>query len=322
MKLKEIADILEAELRGDGELEIKGVSSLEDAVEGEIAPFYRKKYEKLALSSKASAFLVGPDTVIPGKNLIISENPRATLIKLIKIFHPEEPGEKGISPNATVDPTAKIGRDVYIGDFVKIGKNVVLGDGVKIDAGVVVYHDVKIGSGTRIYSNVVIREGTEIGERCIIHPGVVIGCDGFGFEAGEKIPQVGRVVIGDDVEIGANTVIDRSALGTTRIGNRVKIGNLCLIAHGTKIGEDSMFAGMIAIGGSAKIGKGVICGGMAGIRDNVEVGDRAMIAAKACVLRKVAPGDIIGGCPNTKLNTWKRAMVRLYRLGKKGKDKE
>ena len=322
MRLKEIARLLEAELRGNGEIEITGVSSLDDAVEGEIAPFYRKKYEKLALSSKASALLVGPDTVVPGRNLIVSSNPRATLIKLIKLFHPEETPKRGISSTATVDPTAKIGRDVYIGDFVKIGRNVVLEDGVSIDSGVIIYHDVKIGSQTRIYSNVVIREGTEIGKRCIIHPGVVIGCDGFGFEGGEKIPQVGRVVIGDDVEIGGNTVIDRAALGTTRIGDRVKIGNLCLIAHGTKIGEDSMFAGMIAIGGSARIGKGVICGGLAGIRDNLEVGDGAMIAAMTCVFRKVAPGEIVGGCPNTDINTWKRAMVRLYRLGKKGKDKE
>ncbi len=322
MKLKEIARILGAELRGDGEIEIIGVSSLEDAREGEIAPYYRKTYEKLALSSRASAFLVGPNTLLEGRALLICENPRATLIKLIKIFHPQGTGKKGISPTAAISPTARLGRDVFVGDFVKIGENVVIGDGVEIHAGTVIYENVKIGANTKIYANVVIREGTEIGKRCIIHPGVVIGCDGFGFEAGEKIPQVGRVIIGDDVEIGGGTVIDRAALGTTKIGNRVKIGNLCLIAHGTKIGDDSMFAGMIAIGGSARIGRGVICGGMAGIRDNLEVGDGAMIAAMTCVFRKVAPGEVVGGCPNTDIKTWKMAMARLYRLGKKGKDKD
>ncbi len=322
MKLKEIAEKLGLELRGNGEVDINGVSSLEDAREGEIAPFYRKIYERVALSSKASAFLVGPDTLIEGRNLLVSPRPRADLIRLIRLFHPERPPRRGISPTAIIHPTVQLGRDVYIGDFVKIGENSVLGDGVEIHAGSVIYPDVKIGPYTRIYSNVVIREGTEIGEKCIIHPGVVIGCDGFGFEAGEKIPQVGRVIIGSEVEIGANTVIDRAALGATRIENRVKIGNLCLIAHGTKIGEGSMLAGMIAIGGSARIGKGVICGGMVGIRDNLEVGDGAMIAAKTCVFRPVAPGEVVGGCPNTALTRWKRAMAWLYRLGKKGKDKK
>ncbi len=322
MKLKEIAKSLGLELVGDGELEITGVSSLEDARKGEIAPLYRKAFEKLVGSSRASAFLVGPDTRLAGKNLLVSKNPRADLIRLIKLFHPEEPRREGIASTAVIHPTARIGKGVYIGDFVKIGENAVVGDGVEIHAGTVIYHDVEIGSRTKIYSNVVIREGTRIGEGCIIHPGVVIGCDGFGFEAGEKIPQVGGVLVGDDVEIGANTVIDRAALGYTKIGTGVKIGNLCLIAHGTRIGEGSMFAGMIAIGGSARIGKGVICGGMVGIRDNLEVGDGAIIAAKTCVFRPVAPGEVVGGCPNTNLTRWKRAMARLYRLGKKGKDKE
>lgn len=317
MKLKEIAEKIGGKLLGNGDVEIKGVSTLEEAREGDLAPFYRKKFLPLAETTSASALLTVKGLELEGKNLLIVDNPRIALAEIISLLYPEK-RKKGISPTAKISGSARIGRDVYLGEYVVIGDNSEVGDGTEIHSGSIIYEDVRIGKNCRIYSNVVIREGTRIGDNVILHPGVIIGADGFGFEEGRKIPQVGRVVIGNNVEIGANTCVDRAAIGTTEIGDNVKIDNLCQIAHGVKIGEGTLMAGMSAIGGSTKIGKGVIIAGMVGIRDNIEIGDGVIIAAKSGVTKSVKPGEIIAGFPHTDIKIWRKAIAHLYRTAKKG----
>ncbi len=317
MKLKEIAKKIGGVLIGDGEVEIKGVSTLEEAKEGDIAPYYRKKFLPLARTTRASAILTMKGLELEGHNMILVENPRAALADIITILYPER-RKTGISATAKISPSAKIGRNVFIGEYVVIGDGSEVGDGTEIHSGTVVYENVKIGKNCRIYANVVIREETRIGDNVILHPGVVIGADGFGFEAGKKIPQIGRVIIGNNVEIGANTCVDRAAIGTTVIEDNVKIDNLCQIAHGVKIGKGTLMAGMSAIGGSAKIGKGVIIAGMVGIRDNIEVGDGVMIAARAGITKSVRPGEIVAGFPHTDIKVWRRAIAHLYRMARKG----
>ncbi len=317
MKLKEIAKKLNGKLTGNGEIEITGISTIEEAKEGEIAPLYRRKFLPLIKKSAALAFLTGEGFELPGRNFIVVKNPRASLAALVRLFHSEKE-KKGISRTARISPGVEIGKDVFIGEFVVIGEGSKIGDNTEIHSGTIIYEDVAVGKNCRIYSNVSIREGTRIGNEVIIHPGVVIGADGFGFEEGKKIPQIGVVIIGNDVEIGANTCIDRAALGTTEIKNGVKIDNLCQIGHGVKIGEGTLIAGMTGIGGSTKIGRGVIIGGMAGIRDNIEIGDRAMIAARAGVTKSVPSGQIVSGFPHTDIKTWRKAIAHLYRLARKG----
>lgn len=317
MKLKEIAEKIGGKILGDGEVEIKGVSTLEEAKKGDIAPFYRKKFLPLAETTAASALLTMKGLELKGKNLLIADNPRIALAEIISLLYPEK-RKRGISTSAKISESAKIGKDVFLGEYVVIGENSEVGDGTEIHSGSIIYENVRIGKNCKIYSNVVIREGTQIGDNVILHPGVVIGADGFGFEEGRKIPQIGRVVIGNNVEIGANTCVDRAAIGTTVIGDNVKIDNLCQIAHGVKIGEGTLMAGMSAVGGSTRIGKGVIIAGMVGIRDNIKIGDGVIIAAKAGVTKSVKAGEIVAGFPHTDIKVWRKAIAHLYRTVRKG----
>ncbi len=324
MKLKEIAEKIGANLRGDGELEIEGVAKLEEAGPAHLSLYTGGKFKKLLEKTKARALIVPPGIKLEGFSLLEAENPRLAFAKAVELFHPRK-RRRGIHPTAVIEEGVQLGRDVFIGAHVYIGKNCRIGDGTEIHAGCVIYEDVEIGQDCIIYARVVIREGTRVGNKVIIHPGAVIGADGFGFardSSGKyhKIPQVGRVIIEDEVEIGANTCIDRAALGVTRIGKGSKIDNLCQIAHGVVIGQNTVIAGMSGIGGSTKIGSDVVVGGYVGITDNAEIGDRVIIAGKTGVTGDVPPGSIIAGIPHTDMRTWRRAMVLLYQLPSKLKD--
>ena len=324
LKLKQIADIIGARLKGDGEYEVDGVAKLEEAGPKDLSIYSNIRF-KSALEKTGAKVLIVPENLQPeGFHLLITKNPRIAFAKAIEIFYPRKK-RKGIHPTAVIEEGVNLGKDVYIGAFVYIGKNCVIGEGSEIHANTVIYENVKVGKNCLIYANVTIREDTEIGNNVIIHPGAVIGADGFGFESDEngiycKIPQVGKVIIEDDVEIGANTCIDRAALGETRIGRGVKIDNLCQIAHGVEIGENTVIAGMSGMGGSTKIGRNVLIGGYVGISDNVEIGDKVIIAGKTGVTGNVKAGSIIAGIPHTDMRTWKRAMVLLYQLPSKLKD--
>lgn len=300
----ELAKIAGGELIGNPELKISGIGSLKDAGEGQISFLSNKKYSALLKETKASAVLIGKDVQIVNKEkvYILAENPNLAFSKIVSLFAPPQiKFEPGISDAAYVSKTAKIGQRVHIGHHAVIEDEVEIGDDTIIGAGVYVGHYSKIGKGTLIYPNVSIRERTIIGNRVIIHCGAVIGADGFGFEAGAngivKIEQVGIVEIQDDVEIGANTTIDRARFGKTILKRGVKIDNLVQVAHNVIIGEFSMLIGQSGIAGSSELGRGVILAAQAGVSGHLKIGDGAKIAGQAGVTKDIPPGQSQVGTP-------------------------
>jgi UDP-3-O-[3-hydroxymyristoyl] glucosamine N-acyltransferase len=309
-------------LKGDPDREITGVNSLAGATPSQVSLYLGGKYRRDLEKSRAGALLVAPGAEVSGFDLLEVQRPKLAFASVISLFHPQVRRPPGIHPTAVVAEDASIGPGCSLAAGVTVGAGVVIGPGTEIHEGTVIYEGVTIGAGCIIYARVVIREGTRIGDRVILHPGVVLGADGFGYEPDDegvprKIPQVGRVVLEDDVEVGANTCIDRSAFGETRVGMGSKIDNLCQIGHGVKIGRGTAISGAAAIGGSTVIGDQVVVGGSVGMADHIVIGDRALVAGGAGVTGNVPAGEIVAGFPHTDLRTWKRAMILLYRQARR-----
>lgn len=313
-KLKEIAGQLGAELRGDGELEIRGVQALHRAGAEEIA-FLAKGREGADLSAvRAGALIAARGSGISYPRLLLVDDPHLAFARLLERFHPRRPFWQGIAANACVAATAELGPGVSVGPFSFIGDRSRVGAGSEIHSGVAVYHDVTIGRGCLIYANVVIRENVEIGDRVIIHPGAVIGADGFGFGrtaegATVKVPQVGKVIIGDGCEIGANACIDRSTIEETVLEANVKLDNLVQIGHNVRIGRDTAISAQTGIAGSTRIGAGVIMGGQVGVADHVEIADGVMVAALTGVTGSIRSKMVVAGIPHQEIGEWRRNMV-------------
>lgn len=295
MKLKEIAEILKGELYGDGDIEIVGVSDIANAGKGQIC--YVLAPLKKNFCCKASALIVNKpiDLSIPQ---IVVKNPKYAFATLLTLFYPKRHPFSGISKRA------EIAEDVVLGEGVSVGAFAVICSGVKIGANSVLYPNVFVGSNVKIgkdciiYNNVSIMENSIIGDRVIIHPGAVIGADGFGYvsEAGahKKIPQVGNVQIGDDVEIGANTTIDRATIGTTKVGRGAKIDNLVQIGHNVTIGDNTIIIAQVGIGGSSAIGESVILAGQAGVSDHTTIEAGSVIGAQSGVTGRLSKNVYIG----------------------------
>ncbi|MCX7972939.1 MAG: UDP-3-O-(3-hydroxymyristoyl)glucosamine N-acyltransferase [Candidatus Aminicenantes bacterium] len=325
MKLKELASLLNCPYEGNGEVEIKRVASLEEAREGDLSFLSHPRYKNWLEKTKATAIILNLNLQVMGKNIIRSANPQLTFIQAAEILSPEVKPTPVISPAAWIAASAQIGPEVSVGPGCVIGERVKIGARTVIHPLVVIYSDVEIGEDCLIHSHVAIREKTIIGNRVIIHNGVVIGSDGFGYvqlEKGEhrKIPQLGRVIIEDEVEIGANTAIDRATLGETRIGRGTKIDNLVQIAHNVKIGANSILAGQVGIAGSTRIGQRVVMGGQVGIADHVDIGDGVLIAAKSGVMRDLPPGAFVAGIPSLDIKEWRKICVLLPRLAETFKE--
>jgi UDP-3-O-[3-hydroxymyristoyl] glucosamine N-acyltransferase len=242
--------------------------------------------------------------VPPGLKLSVLESsqPYAAFVEAMKIFSEDRrDAAPGIHPTAVLGSGIRLGTEISIGPHAVIGNDVTVGDHATIMAGCFIGSDASIGDDALVYPNAVIREGCLVGRRTIIHSGVIIGADGFGYHRqGEKIckiPQIGNVVIGDDVEIGANTTIDRATTGSTRIGSGTKIDNLVMIAHNVQIGANSLFCGQVGVSGSAVIGDGVTLAGQAGVVGHIEVGDRVVVGAQAGVTKSVPPETSVSGYP-------------------------
>jgi UDP-3-O-[3-hydroxymyristoyl] glucosamine N-acyltransferase len=238
----------------------------------------------------------------------------------LRIFHPEAELEPFIHPSAVIDPTARIAARVAIGACSVIGRNVFLGDDVCIHPNVTIYEDVTIGRGSVIHSGVALRERTVIGERVVIHNNSVIGCDGFGYAKDEqkrwlKIPQAGRVVIEDDVEIGAGTTIDRASVGESRIGRGTKLDNLVQIGHSCTVGEDSLLCAQVGLAGSSHIGSRVILAGQAGVAGHLTIGDDVVLTAKSATSHDIPAGKVISGIPAFDNKDWLRSTAAFRRLG-------
>ncbi len=307
MKLREIAAMLDAEIAGSGEVEILRVAKIEEARTGDITFIANPKYQKHLTTTNASAVIVAQDLdtgagITPA--LVRVKDPYMAFLKVLQHFHPPvEPLPPGIHPTAVVASNATLGKDVRIGAYVVIGENVQVGDGSIVSHNVVVGDNVVIGNQCIIYPNITIYYGCRIGDRVIIHSGTTVGSDGFGFApkpggSYEKIPQLGIVVIEDDVEIGANCTIDRATLGETRICKGAKLDNLIQVAHNVVVGENTVIAAQAGISGSTKLGKSCMIGGQVGLTGHLEIADGTKIGAQSGVHRSIQkPGTTIFGYP-------------------------
>ena len=283
MLLTEIASLVGGKLVGNGTLNIKGFSAINDASDGALVFVLEDKYLADALDSKASAFVVPEQSRVGGKNAVLVKNPRLAMAKILSHYSGKPGIEPGIHKLACVQKTAKIGKNVSVGPFSFIGDGSVIGD------------------NTVIHPNVTIYNNVEIGRDCIVHSGTRIGMDGFGFvptgKGFEKIPQVGGVVIGDNVEIYSNVCIARGTLGNTVIGSGTKIDNLTHIAHNCEIGKNCAITGLVGFAGSVKLGNNVSVGGQAGFAGHLTVGENAVIMARAGVTKDIPSNSIVSGFP-------------------------
>jgi UDP-3-O-[3-hydroxymyristoyl] glucosamine N-acyltransferase len=319
--LEEIAKSCGGELHGNPAQKITGAASLAEATEGEIAFFNNPKYAAQLRQTRASAVFVPKDfaETISAAQIRV-ENPGKAFEQVVLKFAPK-PVEfaPGVHATAIVDPGAKIAKDVSIQPYVVIEAGATIGDRTVIGAGTYVGHETIIGANCMIYPRVTIRERTRIGSRVIIHSGAVIGADGFGFEAAkgryEKVSQVGIVQIDDDVEIGANTTIDRARFGRTWIQEGAKIDNLVQVAHNVVVGKNTVIAAQAGIAGSSRIGERVLMGGQAGITGHIEIGDDTAIGAQAGVSKSIS-GGIWRATPAEPLKDALEQLAWVRRLGK------
>lgn len=322
MTLQELAKLCGGELRGDPAIEITGAASLAEATAGEISFFGNPKYAAQLGKTQASAIFVP------------SNFEQKTTAAQIRVINPAKAFEQvamkfapnpvqfppGIHTTAVIDSTVKLGKDVSIQPYAVIEAGSTIDDNTFIGAGTYIGHNSVIGSECKIYPRVTIRERTRIGSHVIIHSGVVIGADGFGFEAvagqHEKVPQLGIVQIDDDVEIGANTTIDRARFGRTWIQQGVKIDNLVQIAHNVVIGRGSIIVAQVGIAGSVRLGEGAVLAGQVGIVGHVEIGDRAVVAAQSGIAKSVPPDSAWFGSPAVPLREAKEQIAWIHRLGR------
>lgn len=317
IKLSEIAKEINGEIVGD-DCYITGVSSINNAKNGDITFLFTRKFIHIALNSSASAFIVTEDTKLENKNQIVVKNPSLAQAKVLKLFYRERKKVPFISENAYIGRNVVIGKDVTVMDYAYISSNAQIGDETLIYPFVYIGEGVKIGKRVKIFPHVVVMDYVEIGDDSIIHPGVVIGADGFGYAFNgncyEKIPQVGKVIIGNSVEIGANTTIDRATLDSTVIEDGSKLDNLVMIGHNVSIGKNTIIAGQTGIAGSSKIGNYVIMGGQVGIVDHVKIGNNVMIAGKTGIMSDIEDGKKIAGIPARDYKTWLKIQAYLEKL--------
>jgi UDP-3-O-[3-hydroxymyristoyl] glucosamine N-acyltransferase len=313
-----IAGLIGGTVVGDPEAKVNNFAKIEEGKPGCISFLYNDKYEHYIYTTESSVVLVNqnfePKQDIKA-TLIKVADAREAVTKLLQLYESMKPKREGISELAFIDPTAKIGEKCYIGPFVAIAEGVEIGDGCVLHPHVTVGRNAKVGSNTEIYSNAVIYHDCRVGSRCILHAGCVIGADGFGFqptETGyEKIPQIGIAIIEDDVEIGANTCIDRAVMGATIVHSGVKLDNLVQIAHNDEIGSHTVMSAQVGIAGSTKVGEWCMFGGQVGIAGHANIANRVMVGAQAGIPNDVKKeGAALQGSPAIEVrNFWKSSAI-------------
>lgn len=317
-RLAELAALVGGRVEGNGERPIDGVQTLEAAGPRDLSFLTNPRYREQAAASAAAALLVGPGVAVAGKDLLIADDPYYALARLLAELHPPAWPAPGVHPTAVVDPGAAIDASASIGPYVVLGEESRVGARAVLHAHVVVGRDCRIGPGAVLHPHVVLYDGTEVGEGAVIHAGVVLGSDGFGYATHggvhHKIPQVGRVVIEEGVEIGANSAVDRATLGETRIGRGSKVDNLVQVGHNVQVGPASILCGQAGIAGSARLGAGVVLAGQVGVANHLELGEGTQVAAKSAVLADAPAGSRLAGIPAVELGSWRRRTVLLGKL--------
>ena len=323
MTLGELARRLECPIEGDAAIEIRRVATIEDAGPGDLTFLANPKYASKLATTKASAVIMNGDAALAGNAapcaVIRSTSPYLTFARAAQALAPTEPPAPGIHQLASVADDARIDPSATISAFACVGSKATIGADTVIYPHVVIGDGATIGAGCLLHSHVSIREHCSIGNRVIIQNGAVIGSDGFGFAqrpdgSHEKIPQHGPVIVEDDVEIGANTTIDRPAVGETRIKKGTKIDNLVQIAHGVVIGTNSLLAAQTGIAGSTIVGDSVMFGGQVGISGHLSIGNKVMLAAKTGVTGNIEDGEYMSGYPMMETHAWRRAHAALRKL--------
>lgn len=326
VSLQQLSDLAQGEIRGDPKRMISGVAGLREAKPGQLSFLANPRYTADLEKTQASAVLLGRETpeeqtqplMSRGISIVLVEDPYFAFAQILQFFHVKPYSPSGISPQAAIGKDVQLGRDLSIHPFVRIEDHVKIGDRVTVYPGSFIGEGSEIGEDCLIYPNVTIREGTKVGKRVILHSGVVVGSDGFGFatRAGRhhKIPQVGIVVIEDDVELGANVTVDRATLGQTVIKRGTKVDNLVQIAHNVVVGEDCIIVAQAGISGSTELGHHVVLAGQVGVVGHLKIGDGVRVGAQSGVAQDVAPGQTISGSPAIPHPQWLRVQAVLPQL--------
>jgi UDP-3-O-[3-hydroxymyristoyl] glucosamine N-acyltransferase len=327
MRLKRVAELVHARVVGNGDVEIVGVASIESASAGDLIFVEEKANLPRALASAASAVLVSDSgTGESSKPLLVCAQPRLAFARAARYLAPTSDRDSGIHPSAVVHPSARLAKEVKVEERVVIGEGAEIGSGSRIGAGSVIGDKVRIGNDCELHPSVTVYPGTRLGNRVVIHAGAVLGSDGFGYVRDEKtgryekFPQIGRLEIEDDVEIGANSTIDRGALDVTRIGRGTKIDNLVHVGHNVQIGQDVVIAAQTGLSGSALVENNVVIGGQVGIADHVRIEDGAILGAQSGIpSNKIIRGKgiVFWGTPARPIRQYLKELAVLARLAKK-----
>jgi UDP-3-O-[3-hydroxymyristoyl] glucosamine N-acyltransferase len=318
MRLSDLAVRLGCELHGDGGVEIGRVAPIESAGRGDLTFVANPRYLKFLPECRASAVILAldaPQTPLP---TLRTADPYLAFSRAVELFHVPLAWPGGVHPTAQIAASAVIGGDASIGAYAVIGERARIGRQARIAAHVVLYDDVTVGDRFTAHAHVTVRERVRIGDDVVLHAGAVIGSDGFGYAPAEggirRLLQGGDVVLEDEVEVGANTTVDRAMVGSTVLRRGVKLDNLVMVAHGCEVGAHSMLAGQVGLSGSTRIGQWVRMGGQAGSAGHLIIGDGAQIAAQSGLTNSVPAGATVGGCPAIEMGLWRRAMVATARL--------
>ncbi len=320
MKLSAIAAALDLRLdSGSPDTEITGLNGIEQAGSGELTFVSNPKYAAAARTTKASAVIVSEDFPAIPAAMLRAKNPYLSFAQALELFHEPVKYAPGVHSTAVIGETAKIGQGAHVGPYVVIGEHVEIGANAVLLAHVVIYRGAKIGNHFFAHSHAIVRENCRIGNNVLLQNGVVIGADGFGFAKTaegkwHKIPQPAPVVIGDDVEVQANSCIDRASVGETHIGRGVKVDNLVQVGHGSHVGEDSLLCAQVGLAGSTDIGNRVILTGQVGVVGHVKVGDNAIVTPQSGVANDIAAGALVSGAPAVDHRAWLKYSAILPRL--------
>lgn len=317
-----IADQINGSVVGDRDIDISNISKIEEGAKGSLTFLANPKYTEFIYTTNASAAIVSSDFEPTEKielTLIKVKDPYSSFTSILELFDKDLSKRKGISQLTDIDKSSKISESSFIGSFSTVGENSIIGEKCIIENQVFIGNNVKIGNGCLIYPGVKILDDTIIGQNCIIHSSTTIGSDGFGFAPNDdgsykKIPQTGNVVIGDNVEIGSNSTLDRATLGSTIINNGVKLDNQIQIAHNVEIGENTAIAAQSGVAGSTKIGKNCMIGGQVGIIGHIKIGDNVKIQAQAGVTSNIESNSRVTGTPAISYMNYNKSYVHFKNL--------
>lgn len=297
---------------------ITGVAGIEEAGPSQVTFIANPKYASAAKTTKAAAIIVAPDFPAGSLPVLRSQNPYLTFAKAIELFYAAPNYAPGVHPTAQIHPSAKIGKDPHIAAYVVVDAEVVIGDHAVLNPHVVIYRGAKIGDHFHAHSHAVVREFCELGDHVVLQNGVIIGADGFGFARDEKgwhkIVQSGKTILGDHVEVQANSTIDRASIGETRIGDGTKIDNLVMIGHGCTVGKNTMLCSQVGLAGSTEVGNNVILAGAVGAAGHLKIGDGAIATAKSGIPNDVPAGTMVSGYPAIDNKQWLRAVAVFNKL--------